>query len=334
MSWFLFKRTLGKAAIKEGIDNLPSGICFADHNGTIILCNRQMHRLCHILMGSDLQHIFELRRGLASPQPGVNALDSAELLFRFPDGTMWQFSETTTVDKDGSAYTQMQAVDVTELHEKSADLEKENLALREANTRARKLYAALDQIVREKETLAMKMRVHDDMGLCLLATRKLLTHGGSLEGYKKAGEHWASALEIIGIADRSGDVERPMTADESLTELIASTEEIGVHVTVEGALPEAKSAAYLMIVAMRECVTNMVRHAQGSEMTVNLTQTQNADVMQITNNGKRPEGEISEGGGLSGLRRSIENRGGTMTVESKPVFRLTVTLPRKEEKRW
>ena len=64
------KEKIGRASIKEGLDNLPSGICFADQNGTIILCNRQMHRLCHALMGMDLQHISELlsfpkRRGMA-----------------------------------------------------------------------------------------------------------------------------------------------------------------------------------------------------------------------------------------------------------------------------
>ena len=45
---------IGRAAVKEGFDNLPSGICFADRNGTVILCNRQMHRLCYALLGMDL----------------------------------------------------------------------------------------------------------------------------------------------------------------------------------------------------------------------------------------------------------------------------------------
>lgn len=35
------KRSL-RRAIKESVDNFPSGICFADSNGVIVLCNRQM----------------------------------------------------------------------------------------------------------------------------------------------------------------------------------------------------------------------------------------------------------------------------------------------------
>lgn len=66
-------------------------------------------------------------------------------------------------------------------------------------------------------------------------------------------------------------------------------------------------------------------------MDVVLTQSGNSCRMEITNNGRKPEGPIIEGGGLSALRRRIEDRGGVMTVESSPEFRLRVLLPEKEE---
>ena len=56
-------------SVKEGLDNLPSGICFADRNGTVILCNRQMYRLCRQMTGTDLQHISELLDALNAPPP-------------------------------------------------------------------------------------------------------------------------------------------------------------------------------------------------------------------------------------------------------------------------
>ena len=45
------------------------------------------------------------------------------------------------------------------------------------------------------------------------------------------------------------------------------------------------------------------------------------------NDGSCPTKEIVEGGGLSSLRRKIEEAGGRMTVGSTPSFVLTVTLP-------
>ena len=98
MSLFRPRPRLGRSSVKEGFDNLPSGICFADGRGMIILCNRQMHSLCRELLGTDLQHMEELRRGLAAPRPGVEAADQTALLFRFPDGKLWQFAESAVTE--------------------------------------------------------------------------------------------------------------------------------------------------------------------------------------------------------------------------------------------
>ena len=331
MKLFRRKPKLGRSSVKEGFDNLPSGICFADRRGIIILCNRQMHRLCHILLGMDLQHISELRHALDEPQPDAEVLDKDARVYRFPDHTLWQFAEASITDVDGNSYTQVQAINVTELHEKRAELERDNQALTEANQRARKLYAELDQIVRERETLALKMRVHDDVGQCLLSTRNLLTQDSSLEDFRNGGRRWAQMLQRIATAERGPDALRGAGGSDLLPELMASAVGFGVHVRVLGELPDMEENARLMIAAMRECATNTVRHAGGSEMTVQLTRTQKADMAVITNNGRPPEGEIVEGGGLSGLRRSVENRHGIMTVRSAPTFLLSIVLPREEE---
>lgn len=60
------------------------------------------------------------------------ALEKAALPFRFPDGKLWQFAESAVTGGDGCPYTQMQAIDLTGLHEKRAQLEQENRALAEA----------------------------------------------------------------------------------------------------------------------------------------------------------------------------------------------------------
>ena len=330
MSLFHRKPKLGRSSVKEGFDNLPSAICFAGRDGIIMLCNLQMHRLCHVLMGMDLQHISELRHALDQPQPDVEVVDREARVYRFPDRTLWQFAEDLITDANGNRYTQVQAIDVTELHEKKAELERENQKLAEANQRAKKLYAELDQIVREKETLAMKMRVHDDMGQCLLATRNLLlAKDATLEDFRAGGRRWAETLRRINVAEQGPGI-RCDRADP-LKDLMASAWEIGVRVRIQGELPKGNANAQLMIAAMRECATNTVRHAGGSEMTVQLMRTQKADIAVITNNGRTPEGEIVEGGGLSGLRQSVENRHGTVAVRGQPAFRLSIVLPREEE---
>ena len=120
-------------------------------------------------------------------------------------------------------------------------------------------------------------------------------------------------------------------SDKTVAELTEGIAGIGVALHVRGEFPQKSGAAYLLTAAVRECAINTVRHAKGSEMTVELTKTPHSLIAAITNDGLAPAGEVVEGGGLSALRRRIEGAGGSMQVESTPRFRLVITLPGKEE---
>ena len=51
----------------------------------------------------------------------------------------------------------------------------------------------------------------------------------------------------------------------------------------------------------------------------------------FTNDGAAPETPVTEGGGLTSLRRRVEGAGGRMLVKSMPRFALTVELPMESE---
>ena len=282
-------------------------------------------------MGRDLQYLDELRAALKAPADSVTPVDADSSSLQFPDGAVWAFRESKIADTEGKRCTQVQALDVTALYEKRVELEAENAALLETNQRAKRLYAELDRTVREEETFAMKMRVHDDMGLCLLTARRALEENAPLSELQEAGKVW---LRVLGRTLASGSAaeeqpEQPSTG-AALDELLSSAEGIGVRIRLEGELPKDSANAYLLITAMRECATNVVRHAGGSEMTVRIQSDERCVTAHITNNGAPPAGDITEGGGLSGLRRRVESAGGTMRLDSRPSFALTITLPREE----
>ena len=329
MTWFRRER-IGRASIKESLDNLPSGICFADQSGLVILSNRQMYRLCYTLMGVDLQHISELLDALEKPQAGIQSVGADTNVYRFPEGKVWKFTQSSITDADGNAYTQVLAVDVTALYEKEDELQQENRRLEEVNARARNLYAQLDNIVREEENFAVKTHVHDEMGELLGLTRNMLTQREHPpERLKALGKRWEHIGDTLGaVGKQDGDA---FDSDKTLAELTEGIAGIGVALHVRGEFPQKSGAAYLLTAAVRECAINTVRHAKGREMTVELTKTPHALTASITNDGLAPAGEVIEGGGLSALRRRIEGTGGSMQVESTPRFRLVITLPGKEE---
>lgn len=48
--------------------------------------------------------------------------------------------------------------------------------------------------------------------------------------------------------------------------------------------------------------------------------------VRIRNNGKQPDKEITEGGGLSNIRQKIEKAGGYMKIQSTPEFELCIGM--------
>lgn len=108
-------------------------------------------------------------------------------------------------------------------------------------------------------------------------------------------------------------------------------EAIGIKVNLSGELPEQEELRRVMILAMRECLTNSVRHAGATTLHVAVEKNGDSISMKITNDGKAPETEVVPKGGLHNLYRHITDCGGTMEIQSKPVFVLTVVLPAIKE---
>jgi signal transduction histidine kinase len=119
------------------------------------------------------------------------------------------------------------------------------------------------------------------------------------------------------------------TCDEDMLSQIRQTcESVRLGFNQIGTLPKDEEAAYILTCAVRECVTNAVRYAGSKELYAEFSETEGLATVCVTNDGKQPEREIVEGGGLSTLRRRVERAGGTMVVQSLPKFKLIITVPK------
>lgn len=318
------KRSLSRESIKEGIDNLPDGVCFFDEHGAVRLINRKMLSVGIMLFGSEIQTLDELHAALLNPPAFVERLDEAVLLYRFPDGTVRRFTERAITDRGGNAVTEVIAADITELYTNQAELNRENARLAEANQGMKRLLDNMGEIVREKEILSMKMRVHDDIGHSILAAKKALLQQQDIAVIRENAAQWERAVDVLYRANNLAQIPDEWEAVK------ARARDLEVEIELDGELPEHELMRHLLFLAVRECVTNCVRHAGGSKVFVALTSNEKEITCVITNNGKAPEHEITEGGGLSGLRRRIEREGGRMKLQSAPHFALSVIFSLKE----
>lgn len=305
--------------IKGSFDNMPIAVCFFDKRGIVRLVNHKMLFVSDELCSNGIQTLEELKEALKSPKKAV-LVDESIPLYRLTDGTILKFEERIITDEYGDYYTQVTAVDVTTLIERHEELKRENEELAEVNAAARRLYENMAEIVRDEEILAMKMRVHDDIGHSIIVARKALMDNDDIEALKKNASAWESSIELL----YHSSLDDEQTDDFEYA--LKRAEALGVKVIIHGDFPEFEKLRYLFSLAIRECVNNCVKHANGSEVYVLVMHSNKEYTMQITNNGILPSHKIIEGGGLSALRKRFEASGGKMFVETFPRFTLTVSL--------
>ena len=213
---------------------------------------------------------------------------------------------------------------MTELHVNRVALQEENAQLRRVQADLQVLSANVVTVTREEEILNTKMRVHDEMGRCLIAAQKYLQEGSNESIPDSVAFAWQRAVSMIKYNNETAD-------EDMLSQIRKTCESIKLGFIQKGKLPKEESAAYLLTCAVRECVTNAVRYAGASELYADFTETETEATVVVYNDGKQPEEEIVEGGGLSTLRRRVERAGGSMTVQSRPRFKLTVTVPKEKD---
>lgn len=310
------KNSILPSSVKEGFDNLPTGLCFSRKNGMVQLVNHQMNTLSYLLTGSDIQNAESFWQLVSVGQldDDVERLTSGERPeIRFRNGSVWSFARENL-----DSVVQITATDITEYLLLSKKLEQKNTELKKMNSRLRKHGENVDEVTRSKERLETKVRIHNEFGRSLIATHHALQEEGALEDIAAL---WKRNIAVLRMeAEPSAD-------SDQLTALMKSAETVGVQIEIKGRIPRVKEARFLIMAAATETLTNAVKHADAGKMMIEIEELPDSYLVCFTNNGKKPEvQEITEGGGLGSLRKKIENAGGEMYVSGMPEFILTIKL--------
>jgi|GEM_PF-113490 len=313
------KTTLTRSAIKDSLDHLTTGLCFYAKNGRVMLVNHQMLRLCHIMLGQDLQNAALMWEELSggNMQPGVERLSMGSYpSFRLPDNTVWTFSR-----EDLHGIFQIAAADTTRLHELTEELKQKNIALAAMHMRLKKYEENVDELTRSKERLETKAKIHSELGQALLATRSyLLDYEGKMA---VPFDIWKRSIGMLRMESEG------TTAQLSLQKLIQTANESGVSVEAAGEIPEEKRIEQLFTEAAAEALTNAVRHAGARTLQISFSETDTHYQVSFRNDGHHPVGEITESGGLLSLRRKAEAMGGSMYIDCQPEYTLTLSAAKR-----
>lgn len=313
------KNSITRSSVKESLDYLNTGLCFAYKNGMVMLINHRMDNLSHIIFVRDLQNANAFWENLndGEIQSGVARLFMGENpTFRLPDQTVWAFAREVI---DG--ITQLTAAETTSLNKLTEELKEKNAELSVMNYRLRKYGENLNELTCEKERLETKARIHRELGQALLLTRRYLQ--GESENTQELLNVLKRNISMLRLESESPDNNEPLDM------LMKVAHSAGIQVLITGQMPEQKNANRLFFEAATEALTNAVRHADAKSLGIAFVEDDKSYSVYFTNDGKRPQNKTVESGGLGSLRQKTEQIGGTMEVLFQPEFVLKLTVWKK-----
>jgi len=223
--------------------------------------------------------------------------------------------------------------DITERKRNEEELLKHQQRLEESEARLRELAAFL-QTVREEERTRIARELHDELGQALTALRIDL---GWLRG--KCGSLGAPAAERV--ASAFSVVEQSIVSLRRISEDLrpAMLDSLGLAAAVEHHTTQFSqrtgipcrltmnreefdldgNLATAVFRIVQEALTNVARHAEASEVSVSIEETDKGIDLLVTDNGR---GIAASGNkktfGLLGMRERITILGGTLEIDSQP----------------
>jgi two-component system sensor histidine kinase DesK len=210
-----------------------------------------------------------------------------------------------------------------------------NIHFAQRNQANRQLRLAQDQIehlarIAERERIARDL--HDVLGHTLSVVilkselaSKLIGHDPERAASEIRDVEQISRQALAEVRNAIGGY-RAGGLEEELSRATSTLKTAGVVAECRS-VPMALSPAQetVLALAVREAVTNVVRHAYAKHCRLSLEPVDGNCLLEIADDGR--SGSSTEGNGLRGMRERVEALGGSLQRETKTGTRLAILLP-------
>ena len=176
------------------------------------------------------------------------------------------------------------------------------------------------ELITEREILETKIHIHGNLGKLLLITKEKMKQNLSHSEKEELLFLWEKGIDDFLTNEKE-------EKKDGLQVLEETARRIGIEIIFQGKRFEKDSQEEkILLQAIHESLTNAVKHAQAKTIFVTLKKEKLHDIIEIRNDGILPKKEILEGGGLSSLRKLVEENLGKMEIVSKDAFLLRIIL--------
>ena len=209
---------------------------------------------------------------------------------------------------------------MTELYKKNELLEQETISLQKMNESLRRYNQNIEETVRKQEILDAKVYIHDEMNRLMLVTTANAETPMSEEDFEEILTLWRNNAILLGNEADKSNSNVDITGIDRLANLL------GIQLKWEGedrsTIPDSIRESFIMVV--REAIANAMKHAEAKNITIRIHKKDEKLLIRISNDGKLPERKISLGGGLTNIKRMVEEKKGQFEVEINEQFNMNV----------
>lgn len=319
--------SISRLSLIETVNKLPEGFLCANKRGNVLIMNDTM-RNCLVSLGFATDHIkahslwSELKTKEQAETNLVNGVSSEGI--RLP---ISPFETRLFIQNDITLHRQncecIIALDVTEEEQLNTNIEHTNRLLAAANKELEHSIHQLQIVAENEALLTMKARVHDIIGQRLSILHRYL------EDENPDSDTLEEIIQLLNhVIDDLNHEENPEKQAE-LDSIIDAFHLIDVTIDISGALPENPELAGVYVRIIREAITNAVKHAQASVVSLVFGEQTDRHMLTISNNGLIPKHNIQEGTGFPSMRKAAQSVGGSFTVSSNAPFTIKVVVPSK-----
>lgn len=296
------KETITNQSIKEAIDLSNSGILVLKNKNTIKLQNSIMRELLSELE-INKNYIEELKNKATRV-----AQDECTILI---DDKAWLFIIN---EQD----LEIIAITIDEEYKLHQIIEKQNKEIEANNKEIMWTIENMEYIEKEKESQELKSKFHDLLGQSF----------SMLQQYLNQEDLESKNIEDIKfmIREMFTDIEDTDEPEVNLKNLIEAHKNTGTDIDIIGTLPKDRKIEKVFFEIIREAVTNAIRHADSTKITVQIKDELEKTELIITNNGKTPKNTIIEQQGIKGMRRRVEGLNGKLFITTNPEFKIHVII--------
>lgn len=296
---YIKNKKLNNFSIKDVIDSSEIGILVLKGNKKV-LTNTTM---CNILDSLNIQNDYVSNILKHSKEP------RKESFIVKVDEKYYLFSVSKI---------EIIAFDVTEECKLQNELNGQNEKIAENNHKLIDNIKNIEKYEKEKNLLKLKNKYHDFLGQNLSILQQYLNRKNITKDNFEEIKYMINKMFI--------EMEDTEDANTNLEKLIKTHQENGTKVIVTGKLPDDKNKSKALFEIIREAVTNAIKHANSTEIYVDIVNEAGTVKVRITNNGKLPIKNITENDGIKGMKRKVAELDGEIYFETVPRFLIKIHL--------